>query len=449
MIFQRIASVLYLLETNRLLVCVKRTLLIGVLTSFLGAGLLSCHQGTVENGPIPDITVAATTTAAIQAAIDAAPSTGARIILPPGDYKATAQVNLTSKNRITLDGQGKVNWIGSNAVPNLFAVLGTCRNIRLTGINFSTTAGSGKYNYGLICTFEQSFIDGYEIDHCRFTAPDASLNLIHFLPYSPVNESGNGRGAMHRNINIHDCIATDGGRAFCEVNSHVHADGKADIYFENFRFCNNSVTNMGTQNPDFGPALSLSGIGNQITVDSNTISDTKYCGLEFVNVQNVSSTGNRFDGVKNTFNAYSVSRAGTGKTTGVTLINNSGTVKGRAYALHDIESFSVTGGTFTSDQKVELLRAKNGSISKVSVTVINDVNAMTLAESETVEMSNNTLTMTATTNPASVITIPVGSRSIVVKGNTLSRPASATGNFVQSDPSDGNTIGPNTELTLK
>lgn len=411
----------------------------------LAGNLLACKSNTFDNGPVPDIVVAATTSDAIQAAINAAPATGAHIILPPGDYKATARVNLTDKIGITIDGQGKANWIGSSSVPNLFALLGSCRNIRVTGINFSTTAGPGTYNYGLICTFEQTFIDGYEIDHCSFTSPNAPINLIYFLPYSPVNESGTGRGALQRNIYIHDCIAKDGGRAFCELNAHVHADGKTDVYFENFRFSKNSVTNMGTQTENFGPALSLSGIGRNVTADSNDITDTKYCGIEFVNTQNVSSSNNRFTGTKSSFNAYSVSQAGTVKTTGVRLINNSGTVSGRAYALHDIESFSVTGGTFTAAQKVELLRAKNGLLSKISVTVTNDSNAMLIAESETVEVSNSTLKTTYSTNASSVITIPASSRSIVIRNDTLSRPASATGSFVSSETASGNTIGPNVE----
>lgn len=409
------------------------------------SGLLGCDPDPIDNGPIPDITVTGLTSEAIQTAINRAPARGAHIILPPGDYRATALVSLTGKNNITIDGQGKANWIGSSTVPNLFALRGTCRNIRLTGINFSTTAGPGKYTYGLVSTFEQSFVDGYEIDHCQFTAPNAPINLINFLPYSPINELGNGRGAMQRNIYIHDCIAKDGGRAFCEVNSHVHADGKTDVYFENFRFSNNTVTNMGTQDASFGPALSMSGIGRNVTADSNNITDTKYCGLEFVNTQTVSSMGNRFTDSKNGFNAYSVSQAGNGKTTNVRLTNNSGTVKGRAYALHDIESFTVTGGTFTADQKIELIRAKNGSMSQINLTVTNDVNAMLISGSEAVELINSRLMMTNATNATSVIVIPATSQRIVVQNDTLSRPASATGAFVLSETSSGNLIGPNVE----
>lgn len=408
----------------------------------------SCKPNEVDDGPVPDIIVATPTTAAIQAAINAAPTNGAHIILPPGDYVATAQVSLTSKNRITLDGQGKVNWIGSSAVPCLFAVLGSCRSVRLTGINFSSTAGAGTYFTGLISTFEQSYIDGYEIDHCRFTAPNAPINLISFLPYSPVNESGNGRGAMQRNIYIHDCVGIDGGRAFCELNSHVHADGKTDVYFENFRFSNNTVTNMGLQHATFGPALSISGMGNHITVDSNTVTDAKFSGFEFVNNQDVSSANNRFQGDKNAYTAYSISGAGTGTNNRINLTNNGGTVKGRAFALHDIESFTILGGTFTAGQKIELIRAKNGSIRQVNIVVNGDVNGAFMGESEAVEMSGSELTTTQVPYTTSVVMIPATSRRIVVKDNVLSRPASATGSFVQSETSSGNTIGPNVEKTL-
>lgn len=435
------------MDTNYTAGWIKSSWFIGL--SLLLVTELGCKHDPVEDGPVPDILVTTPTTAAIQAAIDAAPSNGAHIILPPGDYTATAQVSLTSKNRITLDGQGKVNWIGSSSVPCLFAVMGTCRSVRLTGINFSTTAGAGTYYQGLISTFEQSFIDGYEIDHCRFTAPNAPINLISFLPYSPINESGNGKGAMQRNIYIHDCVAVDGGRAFCELNSHVHADGKTDVYFENFRFSNNTVTNMGLQHATFGPALSISGMGNHITVDSNAITDAKFSGLEFVNNQDISSANNRFQTVNNVFTAYSISQAGTGTNARVSLINNGGTVKGRAYALHDIESFTVTGGTFVAGQKVELIRAKNGSIRQVNVTISNDVNGLFLGESEAVEMSNSELTTTQVPLTTSVVMIPATSRRIVVKDNVLSRPASATGSFVQSETSSGNTIGPNVEKIIQ
>ena len=429
---------------NRCSATAKLLLGIGVFIWLLSG----CGPDQVDNGPVPDILVTATTSEAIQAAIDAAPSTGAHIILPPGDYQATARVNLANKRRITLDGQGTANWIGSSSVPNLFAVLGTCQTIRLTGINFSTTAGPGSYQYGLICTFDQSFIDGYEIDHCRFTAPNAPINLIHFLPFSPLNESGNGRGAMQRNINIHHCVATNGGRAFCEVNSHVHADGRTEAYFEQFRFSHNTVTNMGTQDASFGPALSLSGMGSQIIVDSNDITDTKYCGLEFVNSQQVSSTGNRIQGIQTIFSAYAFTRAGTGKNTDIVLRDNSGSVKGRAYILHDVESFSVTGDRFTADQKTEVIRARKGTFNQLTSTVSNDVNAMLLVESESITVTNSTLSMTRAPNAASLIVIPASSRSIVVRDNRLARPAGASGLFVQSEAASGNTIGPNVEQFL-
>ena len=410
-----------------------------------GVILSACNPNTVDPGLMPEIIVAAPTSAAIQAAIDAAPSTGARIVLPAGDYRATALVNLKDKSQITIDGQGKANWIGNSAVPNLFVLLGTCRNIRLTGINFSTTAGPGKYNYGLLSTFDQSTIDGYEIDHCYFTSPNAPINLIYFLPYSSINESGNGRGAMQRNINIHDCVAENGGRAFCELNSHVHADGKSDVFYENFRFSNNKVTNMGTQDSYFGPALSLSGMGRNVVADSNEITEAKFCGLEFVNVQNASSAGNRFQGVQNDFSAYSISQAGTSKNVGITLTNNSGTVKGRAYILHDIESFSVTGGTFTADQKIELIRTQNGSLSQMSMDIVNDINALVVLESEDITVSNNRLAITRATNTASVVDIPTTSKRITITNNTLSRPINAVDPFVRSDAVSGNTIGPNVE----
>ena len=414
---------------------------------WIGWFLAGCHPATIDDGAIPIITVAATTTAAIQAAIDEAPATGAYLILPPGNYLATARVNLTGKSRITLDGQGKANWIGNGAVPNLFALLGTCRNIRLTGINFSTTAGPGAYQYGLLCTFEQSFVDGYEIDHCQFSAPNAPINLIHFLPFSPLNESGTGRGALLRNVNIHHCTATDGGRAFCEVNAHVHADNRADVFVEQFRFCHNTITNMGLQDSGFGPALSLSGRGRQVIADSNTITDTKYAGLEFVNIEQVSSTGNQFKSVKNGFSAYAFTQAGTGKNSAVTLATNSGTVGGRAYILHDTESFSITGDRFTAGLKAELIRAKEGSLNQLTLLVNNDVNALLLVESQAVTVRNSTLTLSGGL-AGSVIVIPTSSQRMVIKDNVLTRPKGAIDDFVRSEVGSNNTIESNTEVSL-
>lgn len=434
-------------RANRLSIRTKLVWLLGSIILLPASIMWGCNPRVPANEPAPDIVVAALTSTAIQEAINAAPATGARIILPAGDYNATARVNLTSKSNIIIDGQGKANWIGNSAVPNLFALLGTCRNIRLTGINFSTTAGPGNYLYGLICTFEQSFIDGYEIDHCTFTSPNAPINLISFVPYSPINESGNGRGAMQRNINIHHCVGKDGGRAFCELNSHVHADNKTTAYFENFRFSHNIVSNMGTKDGAFGPALSLSGIGDNIRADSNDITDTQYCGLEFVNNRNVSSTSNQFTGIKNAFSAYSISRAGTNKTSGVTLSNNRGTIKGRAYILHDVDSFSVTNDSLVTDKKVELIRASNGLLRGLTLTVSNDVNAMLIDESQAVAVTDSRIRLTQSTNATSVVLIPGNSQRIVIQNNTLARSVKAVGDFVQSVPSSGNTIGPNVEQT--
>ena len=84
-------------------------------------------------------------------------------------------------------------------------------------------------------------------------------------------------------------------------------------------------------------------------------------------------------------------------------------------------------------------------MNKLNVTVVNDANAVLVAESEAVKVTDNNLTTTRSAKTSSVIDVPATSRSIVVQGNTLSRPNNATEGFVTSEASSGNTIGPNVE----
>ena len=359
---------------------IKRTvltyLLIGFLVQVQAAPLVSAHVHTSLNRTKPPTYNSTNTTikassrlvpyitynsaAELNAAIDALPASGGTLGVGVINTTLTPIV-INNKSGVKLvpgPSGGRVTNAG-NSTANL-EFHGTCMNTEISSLTFTNTytglvSNTGE-SHAMIQTYYDCVISGLTISGCYFKNPGINQNAITFTPYSPTNEGGVGQGNMIQNVTIANCVADSIGRAFFEITSHVHADGRADVFYQNFTFENNTCSNTGVRHTYFGPACSFSGLGQNIRIRNNTITNARFAGVELVSCSNADLENDRFDTTdpKVSFTAYSISMAGTIRSRNITIRRSGGHVTVRNIAAYGIDNFIVEGGTWTSQQYAEL-----------------------------------------------------------------------------------------------
>lgn len=302
----------------------------------------------------------------LNAAIAALPASGGTLGVGVINTTSTP-ILINNKSGVKLvpgDSGGLVTNSG-NATPNL-EFHGTCANTTISSLTFTNTSVGSVSNTGelhsLIQTYYDCAITGLTIDRCYFKNPAINQNAITFTPYSPTNEGGLGQGNMIQNVAITNCVADSIGRAFFEITSHVHADRRTDIFYQNFTFEGNKCTNLGLRHTYFGPACSFSGLGQNITTRNNTIVNARFAGIELVSCTNAVAEDDQFDTTNPnaSFSAYSISIAGTIRSRNITIRRSGGYVTVRNIAAYDVDNLMVEGGTWHSQQYAEL-RVNGGS----------------------------------------------------------------------------------------
>lgn len=297
----------------------------------------------------------------LNAAIAALPASGGTLGIGVINTTSTP-ILINNKSGVSLVPGGSGGGMITNA-GNITANLefhGTCANTNISSLTFiNTCTGSvsdGGEVHSLIQTYYDCVISNLAIDKCYFKNPKINQNAITFTPYSPKNENGVGQGNMINNVTITNCVADSIGRAFFEITSHVHADNRTDVYYQNFTFENNRCSNLGMRNTYFGPACSFSGLGKNIITRNNTIVNARFAGIEFVSCDNVQAETDQFDTTNPNalFTAYSISMAGSIRPRSITIRRSGGYVTVRNIAAYNVDNFNVEGGTWTSQQYAEL-----------------------------------------------------------------------------------------------
>ena len=350
-------------------------------------------------------------------------------------------------------GQEGVIWVNTSPTVPTFVATGRCKNIRLTGIQWiSKVESTTVLPNALLQTYDDAQLDGFELDHCRFTTNRANQNAVGFRPYTARSEHGSGTGHLLRGVNIHHCTFENIGRMGVELTSHVHADNGSAVYYENFTFANNRGTNLGWIDGKNGMLLSLSGIGRGINVHDNIITDARYGGLEFVGCQYIEAANNRFNSTgATTYSAYAISPAGSLRPAHIRIRGGGGYVKGRPFILYG-DQFNVQGGDWTSENPTDI-RGRQGTLSGVRLAVTTGVeggggNVLQLHECADVMISGCVLTLTSTrqTNYSVVDFGPVRSNTrCSLLNNVLKRPANGVDNFVHTEAGHTHQIEGNQE----
>lgn len=400
-------------------------------------------------------TLSTATTQALQTLLNKLPAGGGVVRCPPGTYIINEQsITLSNKSNVTIVGQDGVVWVNTSSTIPTFVATGRCKNIRLTGIHWTSRVQSTTVlPNALLQTYEDAQIDGFELDHCHFTTNGANQNAVGFRPYTARNEQGSGTGHLLRGVNIHHCVFENIGRMGVELTSHVHADGGAAMYYEQFTFAHNQGTNLGWVDGKHGMLLSLSGIGRDINVHDNVITDARYGGLEFVGCQYIQATNNRFNSTgATTYSAYAISPAGSLRPAHISISGGGGHVKGRPFILYG-DHFKVQGGSWTSENPTDI-RGRQGTFSGVRLTVTTGVeggggNALQLHECTNVVISGCALTLSSTrqTNYSVVDFGPTRSNiRCSLLNNVLKRPPNGLDNFVHTEAGHTHRIEGNQEV---
>ncbi|MCZ4501161.1 MAG: hypothetical protein JWQ74_3718, partial [Marmoricola sp.] len=226
-----------------------------------------------------------------------------------------------------------------------------------------------------------------------------------------------------------------------ELTSHVHADGLATLYYQDFTFTHNRGTNLGRLDGYNGMLLSLSGLGKTILVSNNTVTDARFGGLEFVACQDVTASNNWFNSTgATTYSAYAISQAGSLRAQRIAISGGGGYLKGRPFVLYGTDGFTVRGGNWKSEQPTDI-RATNGLFTGVRLQVTTGSeagggNALQLHQCTQVTITHCILTLSSSTQTNySVVDFGPARNNTQCRltNNTLKRPPGALDAFVHTE----------------
>lgn len=342
-------------------------------------GVLNIPQYSGSGGTASptSITLTSKTTAYIQSVINSCTGTPTIIVYPAslGVYTPTARLEFYGKSNITFDGLGSAVFTKSSGAYPFFALLGYNYNIAIQGISFSDLATSGDAS--IINFYEQGPNVNITIQDNEFTVPNKDANAIHALPYSALNEQGSGNGAILKNLIIRRNYGHDIGRAFFEINSHVHSDNKSDCYVYNLLMEYNKTERLGIKNNNnpgpFGPFASLSGVNDKSTLQYNECIDNKWCGVELISSRNAVLRDNWFyttDLTTYNFSGYSITKGDNNAnknsnitiTGGGTYKDGTGVLSGKLLRLEDCDGAYITNYNGEAWGNSELNRVNNATV---------------------------------------------------------------------------------------
>jgi len=200
--------------------------------------------------------VAATDTANIQAAINALPASGGKVVLREGTYALNATINLPSGKPVWILGQGRATKIlaqtGASYVFNAPAS-GNMRGVVISDLFMDSTSSGGTF-LALQPASGQTF-------------EDIAILRCHFLKTYSEFYAFVGNGGTVRNVRIADNFHEDGGIGFCNYT------GTGII--QRISILNNKVVHV-TPTTYYGASISLSGTahiikGNQIVCNCGEV----------------------------------------------------------------------------------------------------------------------------------------------------------------------------------
>jgi hypothetical protein len=149
-------------------------------------------------------------------------------------------------------------------------------NVAFRNIKFESTYTGG--DSPLFYWDELPSINGMEVSGCSFTCPNSATNALGCVQYSTASNAGN----LAQNVLIQGNKFQNIGRCAIEMLSQGY-DGV--IRLKNLIIRNNTFSNMGLHDPNFGMAVSLSGLFQRISLEGNTATQWRKIAYEFVNVQ--------------------------------------------------------------------------------------------------------------------------------------------------------------------
>lgn len=366
---------------------------------------------------------------AIQQAITRAPA-HTTVRLAPGTYTLTSTLIIEAKQGLTLSGGG---WVTLTGPLNTFIRLsGPLTSLRLTGIRFVSTYSSADPARidGILTTDQSVRGDGYEVDHCYFTAPTANINAICWVPV----DGRKGKPTNHhvfRHINIHHNLIENMGSCGIELLNQ-----NLDVYrVQGLTISDNIIRNCGRKDT-YGMGISLSGAMEQVVVARNTVVQCKPFGIEIINCRAVQVTANT---IRSTIaGAAGISINASPDDNGHSVINERVTVTGNTVTVAyspiqaaDVGRMTVSGNTFSNLKSSDLSNGSNrfvrcaGGVFIRNKVVSSSYNCLTINNSPNWQISRNTfsnrLMASGEHSYQPLWFYGSGSRGSIVSGNTYEK----------------------------
>ena len=206
--------------------------------------------------------------------------------LQDGDYIGGVQQTGAWSGSRLISPSGKGRIINRDG-PTAFIFQGTKlrQNIAVLGLALQSDFASAESGYPLLWWNELPTIAGLELGNLTLTIPQANSNAFGCAQYS----TSSNQGATAQDIWAHDIVASDVGRCGAEFLNQGY-DGQyrlRNLTIENF-----TSSRTGLLSPEWGMAISLSGLIDQVSLLNNAATGFRKIAYELVNVKRVLAQGN-------------------------------------------------------------------------------------------------------------------------------------------------------------
>ncbi|MFO1087638.1 MAG: hypothetical protein U1E21_24010, partial [Reyranellaceae bacterium] len=317
----------------------------GVEDELRALGTPVARFGVVADGTTDD-------TDAWQAALDS----GEPLLLPDRASKLSALLEVAEPNTRIYGRHRRQSRLVSS-YQFIFKIREGADDFQIFDVGLeSTKSASAMQYYGLIHVNNES-VDGIHVERCYFTAPNCNTNGIGL--YADKADGTN----LIRNIKIlNNRFKSMGVGGIC-LQNHLHEMPAWRI--RNFEIAGNLFENIGTVDPDYGMAATLTGRVADGVVAFNIIDDPLGIGLEMA--------GGNYN-VHFLYNGFrNVTRRGYGSATFPISCSSSTTPRIPHYSCSIVGNYSeagatVEGGLFFGDMKGAVI-SKNSFDLKDSVTI--------------------------------------------------------------------------------
>jgi hypothetical protein len=281
--------------------------------------------------------------------------------VPGASYTINSTLNISTTAGLILRCNGSTI---TGPLDILIQFTGASSNITFQGCKFVSTGTTTGNPYGLIMGLMAAPLVNIRVIDCDFTAPTDETNGIK-LDLSNVASSLVG-------LEISGSRFVNLGRMAIEIVNHTFDDVSR---FDHVRIIGNRMDGLGLASI-YGMAVSLSGMGKNISVSNNTISGARNIGLEIVGPWQTTLANNILRNLQASAIAISVGKpaSATSKLQGIALTSN--IIEGNggiSFQPTGMQNATITGNIVTGTGKASIEASDYVTLSGNTFDVTNQI----------------------------------------------------------------------------